>query len=265
MSVLQGRGDGHGFDTASRIPMDHLSDDELCKILGLLTVQQVPAADATCRRWHTVARSNALWKKMLLAHYPAASKLPSNDCRSLFRSMQLQLRPPEMLPVPLDDVVMLFEMHRLNGERISLALPFNRTRDPADGDEGIYAEDGTTLWTGVSEIAKAPEEIRIDSVKAWRACDNKVCFFGNRNGTLQWEHVPDAGHYIQPVISSDIGHVVKFAFLTFQLNVTFHAALGGSIKMSVVVLWTPPSEWRSQNLKVRNAFSYLLMPAMPWK
>jgi hypothetical protein len=135
--------------------MDHLSDDELCKILGILTVQQVPAADATCRRWHTVARSNALWKKMLLAHYPAASKLPSNDCRSLFRSMQLQLRPPEMLPVPLDDVVMLFEMHRLNGERISLALPFNRTRDPEDGDEGIY-EDGTTLWTGVSET-RGPE------------------------------------------------------------------------------------------------------------
>jgi len=179
--------------------------------------------------------------------------------------MQLQLRPPELLPVPLDDVVMLFEMHRLNGERISLALPFKPTRDPEDGDEGINEDGVTTLWTGLSEIAKAPEEIRIESVKAWRACDNKVCFFGNRNGTLQWEHVPDAGHYIQPVISSDIGHVVKFAFLTFQLNVMFHAALGGSIKMGVVVLWTPPSEWRSQNLKVRNAFSYLLMPAMPWK
>ena len=249
--------------------MDHLSDDELCKILGILTVQQVPAADATCRRWHTVARSNALWKKMLLAHYPAASKLPSNDCRSLFRSMQLQLRPPEMLPVPLDDVVMLFEMHRLNGERISLALPFNRTRDPADGDEGIYAEDGTTLWTGVSEIAKAPEEIRIDSVKAWRACDNKVCFFGNRNGTLQWEHVPvaGAGHYIQPDISSDIAHVVRFTCLAFQLNVILSAALGGSINMRVVVLWAARSEEERQvqDLNVRNAFSYLLMPAMPWK
>ena len=121
--------------------MDHLSDDELCKILGILTVQQVPAADATCRRWHTVARSNALWKKMLLAHYPAASKLPSNDCRSLFRSMKLQLRPPELLPVPLDDVVILFEMHRLNGERISLAWA------SANFDETAFSE---------------PQEVRLD-------------------------------------------------------------------------------------------------------
>ena len=118
-------------------------------------------------------------------------------------------------------------------------------------------------------FAKAPEEIRIDSVKAWRACDNKVCFFGNRNGTLQWEHVPvaGAGHYIQPDISSDIAHVVRFTCLAFQLNVILSAALGGSIKMRVVVLWAPRSEEerQMQDLKVRNAFSYLLMPAMPWK
>lgn len=245
-----------------------LSNDDLQHILSYLTSPDLASADMISYRWQQVSRVAKLWKQLLATDYPSAAKLPSNDPRSLYISMIPPPAPPLIPPVPLDGISLLLEMHRTNGERISLALPFSERCTEETG--------GDLCWSGIGDVSLDPNSIRIDCVRCWRASDNKVCVFldSGYNGTGQdtgWQYVDgedsigDAGYFISPGISRELRHHDRFTAFWSQLNLGFSHTRGGLVTLRYNLSWALGPIRESSFMSAGEMLRCFLLPAVCWQ